>query len=179
MHRLFVAIRPPAPIRARLLTAMGGINGARWQSEEQLHLTVRFIGEVDGHCAEDIDAALSAVAIPSFDIALAGVGAFERRGRAETLWAGVAPHAPLQALHGKVGQALAGVGIAPDSRAYAPHITLARLSRSTCRIHAFLQAAALLSSPPFPVEDFALYESHLTSSGSLYSIVERYPLAAD
>jgi len=51
MHRLFVAIRPPAAIRAILLGAMGGISGARWQSEDQLHLTLRFIGEVDRHRA--------------------------------------------------------------------------------------------------------------------------------
>lgn len=177
MHRLFVAIRPPAPICARLLAAMGGISGARWQTEEQLHLTVRFIGEVDSHCADDIRAALGTVVSPDFEIALAGVGAFERRGRPETLWAGVAPHAPLQALHRKTDYALAGAGIPPDSRSYAPHITLARLSRAAGAIDSFLQAAALLSSPEFPVEHFGLYESHLGSLGSLYSLVERYPLA--
>ena len=58
MRRLFVAIRPPAPIRALLLDAMGGIGGARWQSDDQLHLTLRFIGEVDRHLAGDIHAAL-------------------------------------------------------------------------------------------------------------------------
>src|SRR3546814_10503522 len=61
MHRLFVAIRPPAAIRKALLSIMGGVEGARWQSDDQLHLTLRFIGEVDRHRADDIAAALATV----------------------------------------------------------------------------------------------------------------------
>src|SRR5919206_2815570 len=127
MHRLFVAIRPPAPVRAQLLELMGGVAGARWLSDDQLHLTLRFIGEVDRHLARDIDAALSAVHHPRFELALNGLGAFERRGGPGTLWAGVAPEAPLRALHNKVDQALLRVGLEPDRRAYAPHLTIARL----------------------------------------------------
>jgi 2'-5' RNA ligase len=115
MHRLFVAIRPPAPVRAQLLELMGGVAGARWLSDDQLHLTLRFIGEVDRHLARDIDAALSAVHHPRFELALNGLGAFERRGEPVTLWAGVAPEAPLRALHNKVDQALLRVG-AEDSQ---------------------------------------------------------------
>ena len=57
MHRLFVALRLPPTTRSLLLAAMGGISGARWQSEDQLHLTLRFIGEVDRHLARDVHAA--------------------------------------------------------------------------------------------------------------------------
>src|SRR3546814_13338186 len=89
MHRLFVAIRPPRPVRELLLDVMGGVRGARWQSDDQLHLTLRFIGEVDRHLAEDLHAALGAIHHPRFEIALSGIGSFERRGQPETLWAGV------------------------------------------------------------------------------------------
>ena len=122
MIRLFVAIRPPAEIRARLLAAMGGVRGARWQSEEQLHLTLRFIGEVDRHRAEDVDAVLAGVRQPGFEIALDGLGAFERRGEPTALWAGVSPQEPLRALHKKVDQAIARTGLAPERRVYTPHI---------------------------------------------------------
>jgi RNA 2',3'-cyclic 3'-phosphodiesterase len=176
MHRLFVAIRPPSTIRKLLLGAMGGISGARWQSEDQLHLTLRFIGEVDRHVAGDIHAALGAVHQPPFDLALNGLGAFERRGLAETVWAGVAPHAPLRALHKKVDAALARVGIAPDERAYLPHITLARLKRSSGPVGSLLESAGGLASPAFAVDHFALFESDLTAEAAVYSMVERYTL---
>ena len=176
MHRLFVAIRPPERIRALLLAAMGGISGARWQSDEQIHLTLRFIGEVDRHRAGDVHAALGAVHQPPFDLALNGIGAFERRGVAETLWAGVTPHAPLRALHKKVDAALARVGIAPDERAYLPHITIARLKRGAGPVGNLLESAGGLGSPPFTADHFALFESDLTAEAAIYSMVERYPL---
>ena len=83
MHRLFVAIRPPTPIRERLIASMGGISGARWQSDEQLHLTLRFIGEVDRHRADDIHAALGGIHQSPFELALNGIGVFDRRDRPE------------------------------------------------------------------------------------------------
>src|SRR3954471_8519296 len=98
MHRLFVAIRLPQSVRAHLLAMMGGVSGARWQAEDQLHLTLRFIGEVDRHQAADIDAALASILHPPFDISLAGAGSFEHRGQPAILWAGVAPQAPLKIL---------------------------------------------------------------------------------
>lgn len=176
MHRLFVAIRPPKPIRALLQGAMGGVNGARWQSDEQLHLTLRFIGEVDRHLAQDILAALGAVHQPPFEIALSGVGVFERRGRPETLWAGIVPQEDLHALHKKVDQALTRVGVEPDRRVFHPHITVARLNRSAGPANNFLSDAGGLASAPFLVDAFALYESELTPDGPIYSAIERYKL---
>ena len=176
MHRLFVAIRPPATVRALLLAAMGGVGGARWQTEDQLHLTLRFIGEVDRHQALDVHAALGGVHSAPFALALAGVGAFERRGEPTILWAAVAPQDPVKALHRKVDQALVRTGFEPESRAFAPHITLARLPRGAGPVGHFLHAAGRLASPPFPVEDFCLFESRLTPEGPVYSVVERYKL---
>lgn len=176
MLRLFVAINLPRAVRERLLAAMGGISGARWQSDDQLHLTLRFIGEVDRHLAGDIHAALGAVHQPRFELALAGLGAFERRGQPNAVWAGVAPHEPLKALHKKVDQAVLRAGIAPDRRAYLPHITLARLNRSAGPVHDLIGTTGGLSSPPFEIDNFCLFESRLTPEGASYSILERYPL---
>lgn len=176
MHRLFVAIRPPRACRETLLAAMGGVPHARWQTDEQLHLTVRFIGEVDRRCAEDIDAALGTVRQPRFDIALNGIGQFERKGRIEALWAGVAPPGPLTALHKKVDRALIGLGLAPEGRAYLPHITLARFSRGSAPAAPIDYPGRILASAPVAVREFFLYESALGNHGASYSVAARYQL---
>ena len=177
MHRLFVAIRPPRPIREILLGAMGGISGARWQNDDQLHLTLRFIGKVDRHRAGDVHAALGAIHHTPFDIALNGVGAFDKRGIAEAVWAGVTPQEPLKVLHKKVDAALLRVGIEPEQRAYLPHITLARLKASPDRLGNLLEEAGGLTSPAFTVDAFALFESDLTNERAVYTVIEKYPLA--
>ena len=177
MHRLFVAIRPHRAMRASLLAAMGGVARARWQSEEQLHLTLRFIGEVDRHRAEDIAAALGTVHHPRFAIALDGLGQFDRKGRVDALWAGVAPQAPLKTLHNKIDQALVRAGIAPDTRVYLPHITIARFSRGTGPLENIAARSGGVMSVEEEISEFALYESQLSHEGAIYSIIERYPLA--
>jgi 2'-5' RNA ligase len=176
MHRLFVAIRPPRPVREQLIALMGGVSGARWQSDEQLHLTLRFIGEVDRHKGDDVHAALGAIHHPAFEIALAGIGSFERRGEPQTLWAGVAPQEPLKILHNKIDQAVARAGVAAEHRAYMPHITLARLNRSSGPVAGLLEASGGITGSPFLIDAFCLYESELTPQGAVYSVVERYPL---
>ena len=176
MHRLFVAIRPPADIRNRMLDLMEGVAGARWQDDDQLHLTLRFIGEVDGRVADDVVAALAAVSHPPFIIALDGLGKFGSKGRVTALWAGVKPHDALAHLHRKVDQALVRAGLAPERRAYLPHITLARFGREAGGLDSFLEMHAGLASPPFGVTHFALFESRLGQAGASYTIVERYAL---
>ena len=176
MHRLFVAIRPPPEIRTRLLDLMEGVAGARWQDDDQLHLTLRFIGEVDGRTADDVLVALRTVRRPGFNIALEGLGKFGSRGRVNALWAGVRPHDQLAHLHRKIDQALVRAGLEPERRAYLPHVTLARFGRDSGGLDAFLERHAGLVSAPFEVAHFALYESHLGQAGASYTIVERYDL---
>lgn len=177
MHRLFVAVRPPAAIREQLLSIMGGIEGARWQNGAQLHLTLRFIGEVDRHGAQDIAAALGGISGAPFAIALNSVGVFNRRGRVEALWAGVTPHDELKGLHNKIDRACHSVGFPPDQRAYLPHITLARFKRSAGPADNFLSLHAGLSSAFFQIDQFGLFESELGREGAVYHLVERYRLA--
>ena len=165
-HRLFVALRPPPPVRALLLRAMHGISGARWQSDEQLHLTLRFIGEVDHHLAEDIAAVLGALHAPAARVRIAGVDLFERQGRPHMVWARIAPEEPLAALHRKVEQCLARVGIAAETRAFVPHVTLARLNRSSGPVAPFLALNGDLASDPFLFDHVTLYESEMGHGGS-------------
>ncbi len=179
MHRLFVALRPPPAVRAALLSIEHGAPGARWQSDEQLHLTLRFIGSVERPVAEDLAACLAQVVAPAVRISLAGVGRFDRRGATDALWAGVAPHGPLARLHRKVDQACVRAGVAPERRAFLPHVTLARFSRSaglTPAIDRWLADHAGLASAPFDLTHLILYESNLGGEGARYEAVARWPL---
>ncbi len=176
MHRLFVAARPPEPIRRQLMALMAGIGEARWQEDCQLHLTLRFIGEVDGRTAEDIAEALLTVRHPPIQTAIAGIGTFERKGRIDALWAGLAPSGALAALHRKIDHALVRIGLAPEGRAYHPHVTLARFSRKGGDVSHFAGLHAGLASPVFRVDSFGLYESSLGGSGAQYEELARYDL---
>src|SRR6478672_9199695 len=122
MHRLFVAIRPPEPIRDLLIDAMDEGPEFSWQEDAQLHLTLRFVGEVDRPLAEDLAAALGRIRADRFTARIAGVGRFEQRSRG-ALWAGVEPKAPLAALAAKIERTCQQVGLAPERRAFHPHIT--------------------------------------------------------
>ncbi|WP_028055993.1 RNA 2',3'-cyclic phosphodiesterase [Sphingobium bisphenolivorans] len=175
MHRLFVAVRPPPDIRARLLAIMSGVNGARWQDDDQLHITLRFIGEVDRHRANELADALRDIRFPPAELALSGVGSFNRKGQVHTLWAGIQPREPLVKLHQKIDRICVRAGLLPDDRAYLPHLTLARMSRSAGSAENFMASHAALSSVPFAMTEFDLYESHLGQSGAAYHLIERYP----
>lgn len=172
--RLFVALDLPDPVKDQLLGLSGGVSGARWQTRDQLHLTLRFIGEVDRHQLRDVAAALAGIHHPGFSLALAGAGVFGKPGRPDTLWIGVSPRKPLETLHHKVEQALAGAGLEPERRQYTPHVTLARLNGRTGPLHGFLEAP--VASQPFAVQDFCLFQSTLGHEGAVYDILERYPL---
>jgi 2'-5' RNA ligase len=176
MHRLFVALRPPRPLRLQLLDLMGGVPGARWQTDDQLHLTLRFLGEVDGALAEDIAAALNGIDHPQPEIALAGVGTFDHKGHVNTLWAGIAANAALTTLHKRVDRALVTCGLPPEPRAFTPHVTLARMGRHAGPVAPFLARTAALTSAPLTLDAFFLFESHLGSEGAVYDAVARYPL---
>ena len=172
MLRLFVALELPVAMRDALLGAMGGVAGARWQRDDQLYLTLRFIGEVDRHRAADIVAALGGVRFTPLELALAGPGSFDRRGRIDSLWVGVTPRAPVAALAQRVNQALARVGVPPEHRAFVPHVTVARLPRSAGSIADF--PLLPLPATPFTINSFALWQSQLGRDGADYQVVERF-----
>ncbi len=176
MHRLFVAIRPPEEIRDLLIDAMDDSPALRWVGDEQLHLTLRFIGEVERPMANDVAAALARTRFPGFELAVKGVGRFEQRSGG-ALWAGVEPRAPVAELAAKVERACVSAGLEPERRAFHPHVTLARWNRRNAdAVTAFERRHADLVSDPFPVGEFVLFESHLSRHGPHYELVASYPL---
>jgi len=173
--RLFVALELPPAMRDILLAAMGGVAGARWQRDDQLHLTLRFIGEVDRHGAADIAAALAAVRMAPLELQLARIGSFVHRGRVDSIWAGVTPEDDVAALAKHINEAVARVGIAAESRAFVPHVTLARLGRHAGNAAAILET--IFPATVFEFNHFALWESRLGSDGAEYAVLERYGIA--
>ncbi|MCY7339541.1 MAG: RNA 2',3'-cyclic phosphodiesterase, partial [Sphingomonas bacterium] len=166
MHRLFVAIRPPEFVRDLLLDSMEGISGLRWQDDEQLHLTLRFVGEVERPLAEDLALALGGLRFEPFAVRIAGVGRFDHHQRG-ALWAGVAPRAPLAALAARIARICVGVGRSAERRAVHPPVTLARWGRSAGgSLDPFLATHAALRSDAFTVDTATLYESRLGRGGA-------------
>ena len=176
MHRLFIAIRPPEHIRDLLIDAMDESPDFRWQTDEQLHLTLRFIGEVDRHMAADINDALGRIRAPRFAARIKGIGSFDHRN-AGALWAGVEPKEPLAALAAKVERVSLAVGLEPERRAFHPHITLARWKgRRTREVGDFLDRRRGIVSEPFDIDRFVLFESRLSRHGAHYEEVASFPL---
>jgi RNA 2',3'-cyclic 3'-phosphodiesterase len=174
MHRLFVAIRPPAPIRDLLVDAMDDSPELRWVGDEQLHLTLRFVGEVERPLANDLAAALEPVRFERFDLRIAGTGRFDQK-RGGALWAGVEPKSPVAALAARVERICQLAGVAPERRAFHPHITLARWKgRSSPAADAFIARHVGLASEPFAVDHFILFESRLSRHGPHYEAIASY-----
>ena len=176
MHRLFVAIRPPEAIRDLLIDAMDDSADFRWQTEEQLHFTLRFIGQVDRPVADDLAEALSRIGSEPFSVRINGVSRFEQR-YAGALWTAVEPKEPVAALAAKVERKCQSIGLEPERRAFHPHITLARCKgRRTREVESFLERRGGLVSEPFDVDSFILFESRLSRHGAHYEAIARYPL---
>ena len=176
MHRLFVALIPPEEVRDLLIDSMDDSPAMRWVGDEQLHLTLRFIGEVERPLANDIADALGKVRYPPFELRISGTGRFDRKSGG-ALWAGVEPRKPVAELAARVERACLFTGIEPERRAFHPHITLARYNRRNAEAaRDFERRNAGLESPPFAVTGFILFESRLSRHGPHYEEVTIYPL---
>ena len=178
--RLFVALSLPDEIRERLAHLEDRLPGARWVPPENLHVTLRFIGEVDGGQAHDIDAELTRLHGTAFELSLAGLGHFGEGQKTRALYARVTPSEPLTRLQQKVEQAVQRAGLKPEGRKFKPHVTLARFRAGAAgapELERYLVGHSLFRLGPFPVADFALYQSFLSGEGSIYRREALYPLA--
>jgi 2'-5' RNA ligase len=176
MLRLFVGIGFPPELKLRLSLLCSGIPKARWVDPGNLHLTLRFIGEISEDVAADVDQALAKLQARRFSLRLAGTGVFGG-DRPRSLWVGVERNPDLTALRDKIEQALTRVGLPPEPRKFAPHVTLARLQNPPFdQIAEFLAAHAGFRAEPLSVEAFNLVASYPTKSGSVYEDQAAYPL---
>lgn len=177
MPRLFVAIDLPVMVREQLSTLCCGLPGARWVKAEQLHLTLRFIGDVDGSVFKQIREALSEVNCEPFSLQLKDIGFFPPRGKPRVLWVGIGKNEQLVRLRNRIESTLVRMGLPPEGRKFSPHITLARLKDTPgSRIGAYLAHNSLFATESFPVHEFYLYSSVLNAKGAKHYIEEAYPL---
>lgn len=152
-----------------------GPAGWAWQDDEQLHITLRYIGEVDRTKAEEIAQSLESFHAPAPEVRIAGVGIFDHGARS-ALFARIVPKEPLDALHRKIDRLLVQLGLEPERRAYLPHITLARRKSASEDPQGWLERKAGLTSPEAEIAYVSLYESHLGKHGATYEVIARYPL---
>jgi 2'-5' RNA ligase len=176
--RLFLGLTLPRDIRTRLAGLCSGVPGARWVSPENLHLTLRFIGEVEEETAREVTIYVSRIRHVPFDLTCKGVGYFGSRRRVRSLWVGVKPSSPLMVLQKKIETLLQRAGLAPERRNFTPHITLARFKSGACeRLGNYLSGNALITAGPFIVDGVVLFSSCLGATGATYRIEEVFPLA--
>lgn len=173
--RLFLALVPPEPVRLMLLERMYGLAGARWQGDAQLHVTLRFIGDVDRHAGDALLLALRHQHFRRVEARIDGFGCFERRGRVDQLWAGLAPRESLTTLHARLDRLCVSCGLEPEGRKYVPHITLARFARSMApsevAVADWISGQPLMAGDVFAFDRVALMESHLGRDGSVYEVI--------
>ena len=175
--RLFVALDLPWALRERLADLGTGLSGVRWVPPENFHLTLRFLGELKPHEAEEFDLALAALRARAFSLELRGVGTVEKAGRVTALWAGVARNPSLDHLRAKVETAVQRAGLPPERRRFSPHVTLARLGDlAPPRLPGWVQAHNLFRAEPVAVEHFTLFSSHLGAEQAVYTAEVEYPL---
>ncbi len=178
MPRLFTALEIPRDASLSLSLLRGGLQGARWIDVENYHLTLRFIGDVSNHLADEITAVLDRVGRPSFSLALSGVGAFGGK-KPHSVYATTAPSPELNALQAEIERICQRLGLPADPRRFTPHVTLARLrSTSPLEVAHYLSARGNFSAAPFHVSRFVLMSSRDSIGGGPYVVEEAWPLRA-
>lgn len=177
MIRLFVAYDLPDDVRM-LICGMGAtIPGARAVPTDQLHLTLKFIGDVEESMLPDLREALSEVVSPPLLIKLQGVGHFPPRGNPKVLWCGISPTLETIQLRNSIEKALDAIGIPRERRKFSPHVTLARLRNSPLkRVTQFLAGNSMFETPTFRVDNFRLYSSVLSTRGAVHTVQAEFPM---
>lgn len=177
MHRLFVAVDLTEHALDAISRICTGISGVKWVDRARLHLTLRFIGDADDSMLDRIRRELAGVSAPPFCLVPRGVGRFPPKKDPRVLWVGVDQCEGLFSLQRFVEEALRRSGLQPESRAFTPHITLARLKDvPLSKVTSFLENQRLFSTRPVPVVEFHLYSSILSPRGALHQRLASYSL---
>jgi 2'-5' RNA ligase len=177
MPRLFTGIEIPAEIReeiARLKVPLPG--GSRWTDPDDLHLTLRFVGDIEKPQAREFADNLETIDVDAFELRLAGLGVFGGN-EPRSIWAGVEASAPLEALARANDRAARSAGLPPDGRQFKPHVTLARVKYASAdEIARVLQRIGAFRSKPFIVSRFVLFSAKPKTGGGPYGIEEAFNL---
>jgi 2'-5' RNA ligase len=172
--RAFVALRVPAsPPLGEVLGELRSLGRpVRAVAAENLHLTLKFLGNTDENWIPDIARLLADVAAgtSAFAVTLCGLGVFPKLSRPSVIWTGMTPPEPVVRLARDVEVALVTFGFAPETRTFQPHVTLARIkSRPPQELPTLLDRQAETVFATFPVDELVLMQSELTPRGSRYT----------
>src|SRR5688572_28610924 len=174
MPRLFTAIEIPEIVRAQLDLVRGNLPGAKWVEVEDMHLTIRFFGDIGNLEADELVSALARVDFDPFELRITDLGVFGGR-EPRALYAGIAESEPLTALYRASERAARAARLPPEARAFKPHITLARLKNTKPEMVArFLSARPPLQAWQFTVDRFTLMSSRPGSGGVPYLQEEHF-----
>jgi 2'-5' RNA ligase len=178
MYRLFVAIDLPDEVKNAVDGIVGrDLSGARRVPREQLHLTLRFIGDGDEQMFQAVKKELATVSGTPFPLTIKGVGHFPPKREPRVLWVGMEESGQLNDLQKKIEQSLINAGIAADERRFSPHITIARLRETPLlKVVSMEEMHRQFSAGPFTVEEFYLYSSNLTRDGAIHRREAEYRL---
>lgn len=178
-ERLFVALALPEAVRATLASQAQPLPGVTWTRPAQLHVTLRFLGDVPLEQIEPIVARLASVRVAPFVLPVEGVGAFPPGRPPHVLWIGTGSgHPRLFQLRQRVDDALLAAGLQLDVRTFHPHVTLARVTEDAApAAQHWLHTHRDFAAPPFRVEAFDLYVSTLQPAGAVHTLKQRFALA--
>ncbi len=176
MPRLFTGLAIPDDIADHLSTLRGGLSGARWITADNYHITLRFMGYIDDLTARDVFMVLGRVSRTAFPVTIEGIGVFGG-DRPRALVAKVQPTPQLMELQAEQERLMRRVGLAPETRKFTPHVTLARL-RDTSPFELANYLGMLAHVPPlrFDAESFEVFSSRASIGGGPYVIEASYPL---
>ena len=176
MPRLFTALEIPRNAAMSLSLLRGGLPGARWIDVENYHITLRFIGDIDGRTADEVVNRLDRIDRPEFQVNLTGIGSFGSK-KPHSIWAGVSPSAEMNALQSEIERMCQRLGLPPDPRKFTPHVTLARLrhSRLDDVVH-YLSGRGDFRTSSFNIGRFVLMSSKESVGGGPYIVEEAFPL---
>ncbi|MGM0423006.1 MAG: RNA 2',3'-cyclic phosphodiesterase [Pseudomonadota bacterium] len=179
MKRAFLALPIPDDIAEALRPLQAGIPGARWQSRDNMHITLNFLGNAEEPDLEVLHEILQDIELEAFPVTVRGVGSFEigKYKEPKILWAGVEKSEALQHLKKKTDQAVKRAGLDIEHKRFTPHITLARMNKAPLnKVAGFIEQHNLLHLPRFTADKFTMYESHLGEKGAIYTPLIDYPL---
>jgi RNA 2',3'-cyclic 3'-phosphodiesterase len=178
MPRLFTALEVPAEVRQQLALHKGGLTGARWVEPSDYHITLRFLGDVDGRTARDVTGYLADIQpMGPLTLTIDEIASFGG-DKPRALYARVQPHADLGSLQADHERLMRNMGLEPETRRYRPHVTLARLKDAMpFEVAQFLSSRPLMRPISFQVRRFVLFSSRASVGGGPYVIEAAYPFA--
>lgn len=175
--RLFIAIPIPTFVTSQLTDLCQPIDGLRWQDEDKMHLTLKFLGDTDDEKALELQERLASIDFAAFTLTIKGLGYFPKGKHPKVVWAGLERNSSLLKLQRDVEQTCSSMGFEAEDRPYHPHITLGRVKGASKRdVLSFINEHKQFQIPNVPIEEFVLFESKLDSEGAIHNRLKTYKL---